>query len=492
MTKEIRYMKKKINVVLLMCDQFRGDCLSFAKHPDVKTPYLDSLATNGVFFEQAYSACPSCIPARVALLTGRSQQAHGRVGYQDEIDWNYNHYLAEEFSKYGYQTQCIGKMHVHPPRLLCGFQGLKLHDGYLGSYRSTTIPRWMHQEVSDDYLYDLQNTYDRYADITASGLECNSWVTRPWMYEERLHPTNWVVDQSIRFLQTRDRTKPFFLMTSFVRPHQPLDAPQAYYDMYKDKPLAKSSHGDWVDASLTKQFGTITDSIYGCSDATLQQDAKAGYYASITHVDHQIGRLITSLKEDGSFDDTVIVFLSDHGEMLFDHNLWRKVFPYEGSTHIPMLFHIGKNVKEILPHRMKGIVELRDVMPTLLELADIPIPQSVDGLSLVPTLYNQASIPRTYLHGEHSFHSNLSNHWIVSETDKYIWFSETGIEQYFNLKEDPKEEHNRIQDENAQKRIQELRAHLIYELKDREEGYSDGTRLYTGKTPRNMLSTIIN
>lgn len=116
-------------------------------------------------------------------------------------------------------------MHVHPPRLLCGFQGLKLHDGYLGAYRSQDIPHWMHQDVCDDYLFDLRNTYGMHADFNASGAECNSWVTHLWIYEERLHPTNWVAEQSIRFLQTRDRTKPFFLMSSFVLPSSAIRSP---------------------------------------------------------------------------------------------------------------------------------------------------------------------------------------------------------------------------------------------------------------------------
>lgn len=483
-------MNTTTNVVVLMCDQFRGDCLSFAHHPDVKTPYLDSLAQDGVFFEKAYSACPSCIPARAALLTGRSQRGHGRVGYEDNIPWKYRHYLAEEFSNAGYQTQCIGKMHVHPPRLLCGFQGLKLHDGYLGCYRSGDIPTWMHQSYHDDYLYDLQNQLGRNADIHTSGPECNSWVTHPWIYEERLHPTNWVTDNSIRFLQTRDRTKPFFLMSSFVRPHQPLDPPMSYYAMYKDKPLADSATGDWDDVEATKQHGYQYDSIYGCCDSQLQHDAKAGYYASITHVDHQIGRIITALKEDGSYDNTIILFLSDHGEMLFDHQLWRKVFPYEGSTRIPFLLHIGANIQKISPHRNHDIVELRDVMPTLLDLCHLPIPDTVDGLSLKDTILRETSVPRTYLHGEHSFHSGFSNHYIVTPTDKYIWFSESGREQYFNLAKDPKESHNAIEDEEAQERIQQLRHYLIQELDGREEGYSDGVKLYAGKKTLNVLSTV--
>ena len=84
-------MKQNVNVLLIVCDQFRGDALSFANHPDVKTPYLDSLAADGVFFSHAYSATPSCIPARAALMTGRSQKRHGRVGYLDEVEWRYQH-----------------------------------------------------------------------------------------------------------------------------------------------------------------------------------------------------------------------------------------------------------------------------------------------------------------------------------------------------------------------------------------------------------------
>ena len=83
-------MMKQPNILLLMCDQFRGDCLSYAEHPDVKTPYLDTLASDGAFFDRAYSSCPSCIPARAALFTGKSQEHHGRVGYEDGIDWNYD------------------------------------------------------------------------------------------------------------------------------------------------------------------------------------------------------------------------------------------------------------------------------------------------------------------------------------------------------------------------------------------------------------------
>ncbi|WP_461812916.1 arylsulfatase [Faecalimonas sp.] len=478
------------NILLLMCDQFRGDCLSYAGHPDVKTPYLDTLASEGAFFDHAYSSCPSCIPARVALFTGKSQEHHGRVGYEDGIDWNYEHMLAEEMSANGYQTQCIGKMHVHPSRKHCGFQGLRLHDGYLGYYRNSSIPHYEHQEITDDYLRDLKNILGTKADFNASGPECNSWVTHPWIYEERFHPTNWVTEESIRFLETRDRTRPFFLMSSYVRPHQPFDAPASYFDLYKDKDLRKPAYSDWDNIEMTEKFGYRKDSIFGCNDEEQIHNAMAGYYACITHVDHQIGRLISSLMESGEYENTIILFLADHGELLFDHHLYRKVFAYEGSSHIPLLIHVGKNVCNTIPFRSDTLVELRDIMPTILDFANIPIPEGVDGFSLVPEIKGKDKNDREYLHGEHSFHSGLSSHFIVTKTDKFIWYSEKNIEQYFDLKKDPREEHNLIGEDDYQERISYLRNLLIQELKNREEGYSDGISLQTNCTPVNSLSFL--
>lgn len=345
----------------------------------------------------------------------------------------------------------------------------------------------MHQEVSDDYLQDLKNAMGLDADITSTGVECNSWITHPWIYPEHLHPTNWVSDKSIRFLKTRDRTRPFFLMASYVRPHQPFDAPQSYFDLYKDKPLRPPFDDDWSDPKLTQEHGFIKDSIYGCNDEQQRHDAMAGYYASITHIDHQIGRIIQSLIEDGSYEDTIILFLADHGEMLFDHHCWRKVYPYQGSIHIPLLIRIGKNIADIKPHRASTIAELRDIMPTLLDFCGLECPDTVDGLSLKPAICDNASV-RSWLHGEHSFHSGLSNHYIVTEKDKFIWYSQTGREQYFDLVKDPHETHDAIHDALYQERINELRKQLIAELADREEGYSDAKQLISGKTAQNMLS----
>ena len=231
----------------------------------------------------------------------------------------------------------------------------------------------------------------------------------------------------------------------------------------------------------------ILDSVHGCRDAELRREAMAGYYACITHMDHQIGRLITALENDETYHDTVIVFCSDHGEMLFDHSLFRKVLPYEGSTRIPFIVHVGKDVEVPGGERACGvsesIVELMDLMPTILEACGLPVPEGVEGSSLLGELAGMAPLDRAYLHGEHSGSREQSNQWIVTPHDKYIWFTQTGVEQYFDLDADPRECVNLIDRPECAERIAELRALLIEELSGREEGYVKDGELRVGCKP---------
>ena len=165
------------------------------------------------------------------------------------------------------------------------------------------------------------------------------------------------------------------------------------------------------------------------------------------------------------------------------------------EAHISHFCSTSQNVCPSKPIRSNTITELRDILPTLLDFAGIPVPEGVDGFSLMPEIVGKPKEEqnnREYLHGEHSFHSGLSSHFIVTETDKYIWYSEKNTEQYFDLRKDPREEHNAIADEAYQARIAYLRALLIQELDGREEGYSDGHRLITGRPFRAVLSKVLS
>ncbi len=479
----------KPNVVLIMVDQMRGDCLGVNGNEFIETPNLDMMATCGYNFENAYSAVPSCIAARASVLTGMKPRSHGRVGYEDGVTWNYEHTIASEFSKAGYHTQCVGKMHVHPARNLCGFNNILLHDGYLHYHRQRKYNSRTQLEQCDDYIKWFRDKKGHSVDLIDIGLDCNSWLSRPWGYEEEFHPTNWVVNESIDFLRRKDPTKPFFLKMSFVRPHSPLDPPKYYFDMYKDEKLPEPLMGGWAIKTDEYKSGKDVNCFKGIIGHKELKRAKAAYYGSITHIDHQIGRFLIALDEYEERNNTIFLFVSDHGDMLGDHNWFRKSLPYEGSTRVPFFIYDPGNILEgKRGQTFKEIVELRDIMPTLLDISNIDIPNTVEGLNLRELIHGDKDEWREYIHGEHSFGLD-SNHYIVTEKDKFLWFSQRGEEQYFDLEEDPNELVNLINDEKHKERIDYLRNILIKELDGREEGYSDGERLLKGN-PVASLSHI--
>ena len=482
---------KKPNIILIVVDQMRSDCMGIAGNPVIETPYMDTMAGKGALFKNAYSAVPSCIPARAALMTGLSQKTHGRVGYQDGVTWNYENYMADEFAKAGYHTQCIGKMHTHPSRSLCGFHNILLHDGYMQYYRNSKTANGENHFYTDDYIRYLKDKMGIQADIIDTGLECNSWVARPWIYQEHLHPTNWVVDQSIDFLRRKDPAKPFFLTMSFVRPHSPLDPPDYYFNMYIDKDIPAPFMGDWADTEDKNRDGIAYNTSRGIVDKKAVKKARAAYYGCISHIDHQLGRFLQSLFDHNVRDNTIILFTSDHGDLLGDHNLFRKFVPYKGSASIPFFIYDRGNLLGIESGtQFNQLVELRDIMPSLLSFAGIEIPDSVEGKSVLPLLKNENVSWREYIHGEHA-NGIDSSQFIVTEKDKYIWFPYTNREQYFDLENDPDELRNLIKETGRRQRIEYLKKFLVQELAGREEGYSDGNTLIPGKTQKPCLSHIL-
>ncbi len=480
---------QKPNILLIMTDQFRFDTLGYAGHPDVKTPYLDSLAASGIVFKNAYAAVPSCIASRCALMTGLKQENHGRVGYEDNIRWDYEHTLPGELAKNGYYTKCVGKMHVHPLRKTLGFHDVVLHDGYLHAARYCNVRADENQKVADDYYHELKTVHGIDADTTDNGLDCNSFLTGTWAYEEKLHPTNWVTDNAIDFLRKRDKDMPFFLMASYLKPHPPFDPPKEYLDLYINKKLRKPFIGNWEGDGYKNELFKFDGKVIG-DDEELIHQMQAGYYACITHLDRQIGRLVMALREYQLDKNTLIIFTSDHGEELGDHHYFRKSRSYEGSCHIPFMISnleaIGLESKQ--NNKINTPLEIRDIMPTILEVAGSTC-EDIDGISLLPIMKGQKYSIRDYVHGEHSYGVD-SSHWIVTEKDKYVWFTETGNEQYFDLIKDPHELENRIDEAEVQERITELRSILISELKDREERFTDGKKLIKGQAYPPTLSFL--
>jgi arylsulfatase A-like enzyme len=476
-------MTLKPNVVLICVDQWRGDCLSIEGHPVVHTPFLDQLALDGCRFRRAYSATPTCIPARAALYTGLSQKSHGRVGYQDGVPWTYPITIAGEFTRHGYQTQAIGKMHVYPERLQMGFQNVILHDGYLHFAR-----KGRHFDLIDDYVPWLRSQVGQDADYFDHGVNCNSVVGRPWDKEERLHPTNFVVTQAIDFLRRRDPTKPFFLFLSFHRPHPPYDPPRWAFEQYNTREMPAVPKGDWLDLWADYDDPHRPDCLVGEIREDVLHAARAGYYGHMSHIDHQINRLVEILGEYDIDRNTWICFTSDHGEMLGDHNLFRKAYPYEGSARIPLIIKGPPDSQARLGAVHDQVVELRDVMPTLLDSVGLPIPPNLEGKSVLPIAQGQELEWRGFLHGEHLvFRQSLQ--WLTDGREKYVWCSGTGQEQLFDIQTDPQELRDLSSVPEFQERLAHWRDLLVDELADREEGFTDGQTLIPGKSVKACITT---
>lgn len=470
------------NVVLICADQWRGDCLSVAGHPVVKTPYLDGLARSGTLFANAYSATPTCVPARMALMTGLDQAHHGRVGYQDGIPFDIETTLPGEFRRAGFQTQAIGKMHYSPERGRIGFDDVILHDGYLHHSRG----RQRAAAFYDDYLVWLREQAGESAvsDYFDDGVHCNTVVARPWGRPERLHPTNWVVSEATKWLYRRDPTVPFFLYLSFHRPHPPYNPPAWAFEQYLSAADHRPPVGDWIDEYGEFRDDARPDAYVARYDQDTLNRARAGYYGNMTHIDHQIERFLEVLNEFGLGDDTVVCFTSDHGEMLGDHLMWRKGYPYEGSARVPLILAgPGIPAGEVV----QDVVELRDIMPTLLAAGGVTVPDGLDGVDLTPFTREDGGSGhpdgvRDFLHGEHAI-LGQSLQWIRVDQWKYVWLSGSGHEQLFDLRSDPDECVNRAHDRHAQTALGRCRAALIGALTGRDEGYVRDGALVAGCSP---------
>jgi arylsulfatase A-like enzyme len=207
----------------------------------------------------------------------------------------------------------------------------------------------------------------------------------------------------------------------------------------------------------------------------------------MTHIDHQINRFLEVLQEFGLSDDTYICFTSDHGEMMGDHHFFRKAYPYEGSARVPLILRGPPGSGVGRGQALDQVVELRDVMPTLLECAEVAIPESVEGRSFLPTARGEVVEWREYLHGEHTV-LGQSAQWLTDGHEKYVWYSGTGLEQLFDLDADPTECRDLAALAERSDRVASWRAKLIGELAGREEGFVEDGRLVTGRPVDPVLS----
>jgi len=457
------------NIILITTDQQRFDALGINDPgTPLQTPCLDEFAAHGLNFTRAYSTCPVCIPARRSLLSGLHPVSHGLVSYRDGLEWDAPISMPDLLARAGYQTELVGKLHLHPQRKRYGYQHMVRSESSNDRWDTPLQPTndWVDWAKREGYAFPN--------DI---GINGNSWVARPWDKPEYIHQTSYLADQAVSFItRYRDPSCPFFLHLSFIAPHPPLTPPQAYWDRYYRNHDHKPAIGDWTPSLGPAPRGTGVDSYCGPFDERAMSDAAAGYFGLINHIDDRIKYVMTRLFEYGSprqKEPTVIIFTSDHGEMLGDHQLFRKSLPYEGSAHIPLFFYWrNMDLKTGVCDRLVG---LEDICATVFDLCGIEQPthygSDLDSLSLLPALKGRECPTREVLYGECG---GLDNHFVIKGNHKYIWFPKTNEEQCFDVLHDPKELHDLSADTSL---LDEYRLLLEDHLKDRTDYTYDRGRL---------------
>lgn len=465
-----------MNILLVMTDQHRADSLGCYGHKLVETPNLDWLASQGTRFTHAYTPSPSCVPARASLLTGMDPWNTGILGMgegQGPMGVGFTHTLPGELAKSGYHTVGVGKMHFYPQRSLNGFHETVLDEsgreedpGFVSDYRS-----WFRKQSNGAY------------DIVDHGIGWNSWMARPYHAPEWLHPSVWTVNEALSFIGRRDPSKPFFLKVSFARPHSPYDAPAYYFDHYlkQEESIPDPYIGEWADRHEDPQEAVRTDAWRGRKRIEDIRRARSGYYGSITHIDHQIGRLFERLRKNKLMDNTLILFVSDHGDMLGDHHLWRKTYAYEGSARIPLIIKLPGGRKADTPAEINSPVTLQDLMPTILDLTGVNVPETVDGVSLKRALEGDLTElgNREYIHGEHStcYSEEQEMQYLTDGKFKYIWLPRLGIEQLFDLQHDLSEQVNLAELPDYQEVLLKWRSRLVERLAKRDRGLTENGQL---------------
>ena len=454
------------NIILIMCDQMRWDAAGFAGSSTVETPHLNRLAQNGACFENAYCASPVCSPARASWLTGLYPHAHlqlknyspnalGKWGSELPTDCVT---IGDVLKSAGYRCGMIGPWHLgrdHLPQH--GFDDFWCSYRYLGKeYPDPLFDSFDRAAIPNLYLKDAAGM-TQYGNTLEFGV-----ITDP-----RQQRTTWTIDRALEFVQ-QSHDAPFFLFISIKDPHPRILVPPELVELYPESQIPlPASFRDPLDGKPASQARakfrippTVTDDEF--------RRVIAYYYALITHIDAQIGRLLRVLEAGGITEDTIIAFISDHGEMLGDHGFTEKCLMYEASVRVPCLVSwrgtlpVGTRVETPLA----GV----DLMPTLLELVGEEPPSPIDGRSvaaailagetpaLQPVFAEIASNEAIYRGAPDA--EQLAAHVMVYDGRwKYVW-NRFDIDELYDLETDVDEMRNLAAQSEHSERVRSMRVQI--------------------------------
>ncbi|MFC2129581.1 sulfatase [Bacteroidota bacterium] len=481
---------RKPNVLILFSDQHNKKVMAYEGHSDVITPHLDGFATESVVFDRAYCATGICAPSRAAMLTGINSRTLGlltnseRTSVMREVVS-----LATVFKQNGYSTYAFGKRHTHDAidegwdvkkSHLCG----ESEDGYV---------RWLEVEgYIDEFTWDWGAEFGRgpkcssYADSLVPTADLGTRLSRlPETHTMEAYTARLTIDM-IR--EHSESGQPFFCWANFYRPHQPYTPLKKYMDLYdvsdwgegvnKDSKIKKPESFYEPSENLPPLFqeqrsggNKVWNMDKAYKDEQLWRNFIGAYYALVTEIDHYVGQILSELDETGMDKETIVIYVSDHGDFVGNHGMVEKAAighnVYEDILNVPLIirypagFKGGKEIDEL--------VSLTDIFPTLVELADLDMPElqhEIQGISLVDLIKNNTQLDREYLVSE-----NWSQATVISKDFKlgimldptdyarnrdYRYFGD----MFFARETDPGEVVNAINDPHYAEEIKKLRAYF--------------------------------
>ncbi len=443
---EVLKKSDKPNILLLFTDQQRSDTINACGHPHMVTPNLDELVRDGRTYCNAYSPNPICCPARHNLITGLTARHHSISDNQFAARCNREvPTIAEILSDNGYDTRAIGKMH---------FQPAKRHNGFLKFECMEEVPECFED---DDYLQYLRSVgYGNVQNIHGVRNLLYMVPQTSIIPEEHLG-SKWVADRVIDYLDNRSENRPYFVFAGWIAPHPPFNVPERFKDTYKDVELPTPLERKSKLPNLAIENGAWAD----FPTPEYERRMRECYYSQITFIDEQIGRIIQKLKDLGQYDNTLIIFSSDHGEMLSDMGCYQKFLPYDGSSKVPLIVRYPKYTKA--GEKVEKFADLNDFLPTMLDVAGIEYPAKdkyeLPGESLF------ASEPKKDRDTQYVEYSDGSRRWVSlrDKEFKYVYYYGGGHEELFDMTKADGESYNLLEFEAGQyeeKRL-ELRAKLI-------------------------------
>lgn len=491
-----------------MTDQQRHDHLGCSGNPVLRTPNIDRIAASGVRFDRTYVSNPLCMPSRASLITGLTPRAHRVRSNGIPLDPMVPT-LTQALVDAGYRTHAAGKLHfqcvqnvkglpldAHDPTVDTENRDLwmssrltKLPSPYYG-FQTTDFVGSHGDRIYGEYVQWLAATHPNmvqllsreHARVPSTGAD-QSWKSA---LPPELHYTTWVANKTIDFLQREGQREPFFLLCSFSDPHHPYCPPAPYDSLYDpaDVPMPTRRDGE-LDAlppfyRLLYEQGSMVSGRMAptrINDENMREII-AHTYGMITLIDDQVGRVLNQLEEQGLRENTVVVFMSDHGDMMGDHWMLNKgPFHFEGLLRVPFMWSWPARFKEGVV--MNGLTSLLDFAPTILDLCGVPFPEGdtpvipeapamlppYPGEVLTPLLEQGTGSLRSAVVIENDEdYLGLRVRTLVTDQHKLTIYANKPYGELFDLRNDPGELMNRFQDKDYQPLRNSLTEQLLHEL----------------------------